>query len=97
MRSIVPSAAILRSKYALVSTLRAQGFAVASCENGKPAPGDLYLVADGEVPPAPSRTLTIGDGEPTIIPFRDGNPARISFPPEDSAIGNGFASALIRG
>ncbi|MES2986725.1 MAG: sigma 54-interacting transcriptional regulator [Pseudomonadota bacterium] len=96
MRSIVPSAAILRSKYALVSTLRAQGFAVASCENGKPAPGDLYLVADGEVPPAPSRTLTIGDGEPTIIPFRDGNPARISFPPEDSAIGNGFASALIR-
>ncbi|RYY27308.1 MAG: AAA family ATPase [Sphingomonadales bacterium] len=97
MRSIVPSAAILRQKYALVSALRAQGFAIASCEDGKPAAGDLYLIADGETPPAPARTLIIGEGAPAVTPFRDGNPARISFPSEDAAIGNGFASALVRG
>lgn len=97
MRSIVPSAAILRQKYALVSALRAQGFAIASCEDGKPAAGDLYLVADGETPPAAARTLIVGEGDPAVTPFRDGSPARISFPAEDAAIGNGFASALARG
>ncbi|HEX8300357.1 sigma-54 interaction domain-containing protein [Sphingomonas sp.] len=97
MQTIVPSAAILRQKYALVSALRAQGLVIASCEDGKPAPGDVYLVADGETPPAPARTLILDEGEPEAIPFRDGNPARLSFGAEDSAIGNGFASALLRG
>jgi two-component system response regulator FlrC len=97
MRSIVPSAAVLRQKYALVSALRAQGFAVASCEDGKPASGDLYLVAEGEVPPAPSRTIILGTGAPEAIPFRDGNPARLSYDSDDTAIGVGFASALARG
>ena len=47
MRSIVPSAAVLRQKYALVSSLRAQGFAVGTGEEGR-NPGDLFLVAEGE-------------------------------------------------
>ena len=97
MRSIVPSAAVLRQKYALVSALRAQGFAIASCEDAKPAAGDLYLIADGEVPPAPARTLILGAGEPIAVPFRDGNPARLSYDGDDTAIGVGFASAMARG
>ncbi|RYE88642.1 MAG: AAA family ATPase [Hyphomicrobiales bacterium] len=97
MRSIVPSAAVLRQKYALVSSLRAQGFAVRSFEDGKPAAGDLYLVAEGETPPAAARTLILGEGPAEAVAFADGNPARISFGPEDAAIGTGFASALVRG
>jgi two-component system response regulator FlrC len=97
MRSIVPSAAVLRQKYALVSALRAQGFAIGSCEEGKPGAQDLFLIADGEVPPAPVRTLILGEGARAAIPFRDGNPARLSYGSEDSAIGAGFASAMVRG
>ncbi|MES2444463.1 MAG: sigma 54-interacting transcriptional regulator [Pseudomonadota bacterium] len=97
MRSIVPSAAVLRQKYALVSALRAQGFAIGSCEDGKPAAGDLFLVAEGEVPPAPARTLILGTGAPQATPFADGNPARLSYDSDDTAIGGGFASAILRG
>ena len=97
MRSIVPSAAVLRQKYALVSTLRAQGFAIGSCEDGKPGAQDLFLVADGEVPPAAARTLILGEGACTAIPVRDGNPARLTYGNEDAAIGAGFASAMARG
>ncbi len=97
MRSIVPSAAVLRQKYALVSALRAQGFAIGSCEDGKPGAADLFLVAEGETPPAAARTLVLGDARREVVPFRDGNPARLSFPVEDAAIGNGFASAMLRG
>ena len=97
MRSIVPSAAVLRQKYATVSALRAQGFAIASCEDGKPGAQDLFLIADGEVPPAAARTLILGEGDRTAIPFRDGNPARLSYGSEDAAIGAGFASAMVRG
>jgi len=97
MRSIVPSAAVLRQKYALVSALRAQGFAIGSCEDGKPVASGLYLVAEGEVPPAPARTLILGEGDRGAVPFRDGNPARLSYGSEDAAIGNGFVGAMLRG
>lgn len=97
MRSIVPSAAVLRQKYALVSALRAQGFAIGSCEDGKPGAQDLFLIADGEVAPAPARTLILGEGGRIAVPFHDGNPARLSYGSEDAAIGTGFASAMARG
>ncbi len=97
MRAIVPSAAVLRQKYALVSALRAQGFAIGSCEDGKPGAGDLFLVADGEVPPVAARTLILSDAGREAIPFADGNPARIGYAGEDAAIGAGFASAMLRG
>ena len=97
MRSIVPSAAVLRQKYALVSALRAQGFAIGSCEDGKPGAQDLFLIADGEVPPAPARTLILGEGDRIAVPFHNGNPARLSYGSEDAAIGAGFASAMARG
>ncbi|MGH6614783.1 sigma-54 interaction domain-containing protein [Sphingomonas sp.] len=97
MRSIVPSAAVLRQKYALVSSLRAQGFAVRSFEDGRPQPGDLFLVADGETPPAPARTVIVGENGRYVMPSRDGSPARIAFAPEDAAVGNGFVRALVAG
>jgi two-component system response regulator FlrC len=97
MRSIVPSAAVLRQKYALVSALRAQGFAIGSCEAVKPLACDLYLIADGEIPQAPARTLILGGGAREAVPFSDGNPARLSYDSDDAAIGNGFASAMLRG
>jgi two-component system response regulator FlrC len=97
MRSIVPSAAVLRQKYALVSALRAQGFTVVSCEDGKQASGDLYLVAEGEAVTAPARTMILGSGKRECVPFRDGNPARLSYDSEDAAVGIGLASAMARG
>ena len=98
MAMIYPSAAVLRQKYALVSILRAQGFAIGSFETAKPGPADLFLVADGETPPSASRTLIIAEAdECSVVPFRDGNPARLAFPAEESAIGYGYASALLRG
>ncbi|MBO9622027.1 MAG: sigma 54-interacting transcriptional regulator [Sphingomonas sp.] len=96
MGSIVPSAAVLRQKYALVSALRAQGFTIGLCEQGKPQAGDLFLVAEGEVPPAAARTLVLGEGERHAVPFRDGNPARLSYGHDDAAVGAGFASAMLR-
>jgi two-component system response regulator FlrC len=97
MRSIYPSAAVLRQRYALVSSLRAQGFAIGSLDEGKPQPGDVFLIADGEVPSAPARTVIVGDEGRYVIPARDGNPARIGYTAEDAAIGDGFARALLAG
>jgi len=96
MVSLFPSAAVLRQKYALVSGLRAQGFAIGSFETGKPTPGDLFVIAEGETPPVAGRTLVVGDGAPCAIPFRDGNPARLSFACQDAALGAGFATAMLR-
>jgi len=95
MRAIVPSAAVLRQKYTLVSSLRAQGFAIRSFEDGRPQPGDIYLIAEGETPPAPARTVVLGEDGRHIVPARDGSPARIAFGPEDAAVGHGFVRALV--
>ncbi|HWU96625.1 MAG TPA: AAA family ATPase, partial [Sphingomonas sp.] len=84
MRSILPSAAVLRQKYALVSSLRAQGFAIGAGEDGRPGAHDLFLVAEGEVPPAAARTLILGDEGRQAIAFGDGNPARLSYTSEDA-------------
>ena len=97
MRSIFPSAAVTSRKYALISSLRAQGFGVGSFETGQPGPADLFLVAEGETPPASSRTVVIGEVGRHVIPSRDGNPGRIAFEHGDAAIGYGFARALVAG
>ena len=96
MVSLFPSAALLRQKYALVSGLRAQGFDIGSFETGRPTPGDLFLIADGETPPVAGRTLIVGEGELRAIPFRDGNPARLNYTGDDAALGAGFATAMLR-
>ena len=94
MRSIVPSAAILRQHYPLVSALRAQGFAIGGAD-AKLRSNDLYLIAEGETPPAPARTVVLGSDGRYIVPSRDGNPARVSFDPRDAAVGAGFVRALL--
>ncbi|MBO9713925.1 sigma 54-interacting transcriptional regulator [Sphingomonas sp.] len=96
MGSILPSAAVLRQNYALVSALRAQGFAIGTAD-ARPVAGDLFLVAEGEPVPAPARTLILGTGAPLALPFRDGNPARLRYRHDDAAVGIGFASAMARG
>ena len=95
MRSIVPSAAILRQHYPLVSALRAQGFVIGGGANTKARSGDLYLVAEGETPPAAARTVVIGSDARCIVPSRDGSPARVSFGAADAAVGAGFVRALL--
>ncbi len=97
MRSIYPSAAVLRQRYALLSSLRAQGFAIGSVDGGKPQPGDMFLIAEGEVPQSPARTVIIGDEGRYVIPGRDGSPARLAYTGDDAAIGDGFARAMLAG
>jgi two-component system, response regulator FlrC len=97
MRSIFPSAAVLRQKYALISALRAQGFAIASCESDKPAPGDIFLVTEGEPAPIAARTIIVGEGPVSATPFLDGKPARLVFDSKDAALAAGFAAAMIGG
>ncbi|CAN5353080.1 hypothetical protein BH10PSE15_BH10PSE15_19120 [soil metagenome] len=94
MRSIVPSAAVIRQKFTLVSSLRAQGFAI-GVVGGKPQPGEIYLVAQGEPVSAPARTVIVGDDGRYVIPSRDGSPARVGYSSEDAAVGNAFVRALV--
>ena len=96
MRTIIPSAAILRQRYALVSSLRAQGFPVGGGEQVRPLDA-VYLVAEGEASPVPARTLIVADGVPAIVPARDGAPARITFGIDDAAVGHAFVAALAGG
>lgn len=97
MPSIFPSAAILDQKYALLSSLRAQGYEIASPAEGRPASGDLFLIAAGEVPTAPARTLILGDEGRAITPWRDGAAARIAYPAQDANVGDAFVRAMIAG
>jgi two-component system response regulator FlrC len=96
MRSIVPSANVEREHLTLVSSLRAQGFAVARAGE-RVAPGATYLVAEGEAMTVPSRSVVVGTGGRTVVPHRDGNPARIAYGHADAAVGNAFARALVGG
>lgn len=97
MRSIFPSAAVSARRYALVSSLRAQGFAIGTADSARPGAADMFLIADGEVPPAAARTVVLGEDGRHVVPSVDGNPARIAFGPNDTAVGNGFVRALLAG
>ncbi|MBB5726332.1 two-component system response regulator FlrC [Sphingomonas endophytica] len=92
----MPTATVERAHLTLVSSLRAQGFAV-QAPAARPQPNVAYLVAEGEAVPAPARTLIVGNAGREVIPFRDGQPARIAYGHEDAAVGNAFARALVGG
>ncbi|MFT3978128.1 MAG: AAA family ATPase, partial [Sphingomonas bacterium] len=96
MRSIVPSAAIAESHVALLSSLRAQGFAVEK-PGARPMAGAMWLAAPGEPTPAPARTVVIGGEGRKVAPAHDGAPARIAFGREVAEVGNAFARALFAG
>lgn len=96
MRSIVPTAVVEKEHLTLVSSLRAQGFAV-SRAGDRPAAGAVHLVAEGEAMTVPSRSVIVGSEGRTVLPHRDGNPARIAYGHADAAVGNAFARALVGG
>lgn len=96
MRTIHASSTIHASRYALLSSLRAQGFAIAAAD-ARPAAGDLFVVAEGEVVTAPARTLVVGAEGARVTPGRDGAPGRVSFAPQDSPVGNAFVARLLGG
>ena len=96
MRSIFPSAAVVRQKYALISSLRAQGLNVAS-EDARPKASDTFLVMEGETAPIAARTLMVsGEGRGFQL-GSDTTPARIAFGAADAAIGNAFTYAYAAG
>ncbi|KAK0339659.1 hypothetical protein LTR94_033661, partial [Friedmanniomyces endolithicus] len=92
----MPSATVEREHLTLVSSLRAQGFSVEAPGTRAPA-ATTFLVADGEAMAAPARTLIVGSEGRTVLPFRDGQPARIAYGHADAAVGNAFARALVGG
>ncbi|KQN71425.1 sigma 54-interacting transcriptional regulator [Sphingomonas sp. Leaf62] len=96
MRSIYPSAAVLASKFTLVSSLRAQGFVLANAGQ-KPGPADAFLIMEGEVPPIASRTLVLAEGPVAATPFADGRPARLCYTHADTELAHAFAAALLCG
>ena len=97
MRPIFPSATVRQQKYALISSLRAQGSPIRSTETDTPGPDSVFLVAEGETPPVPARSLIVASEGRHLIPSRDGRPARIAYGSDDAAIGSAFARALVAG
>lgn len=95
MPSILPSAVLAKRRYALLSSLRAQGMTVV--EGGAGQPGDTFLVAEDEAIAAPARTIVVGDAGRRLERPGNGLPTRIAFGPEDGAVGNGFMRALLAG
>src|SRR3546814_12435232 len=59
MRPLFPSAAVREQKYALISSWRAQGSPIRSRDADKPGPDSVFLIAEGETPPVPARTLVV--------------------------------------
>ncbi len=100
MRTIFPSTAITRNRYAMISSLRAQGFAIGTTEAPARA-GDLFVVAEGEPVLLPARTLIVGEADGAagrhVAPGRDGDPHRIAFGGNDAAVGNAFVRAMLGG
>jgi two-component system response regulator FlrC len=99
MRSVHPSPTIKARRYALLSSLQTAGTAVA--DGAKPASGDLFMVAHGEFVPLAARTVVIGDandqGGRQVVPFRNGDPARVAYGAPDAPVGNAFVRALVAG
>jgi two-component system response regulator FlrC len=95
MRSVHPSPTIKARRYALLSSLQTAGLAIGG--NGKAAAGDLHVVAHGEFVPLAARTVVIGEEGRQIVPFRNGDPARVAYGAEDAAVGNAFVRTLVAG
>ncbi|MEZ0497238.1 sigma-54 interaction domain-containing protein [Sphingomonas sp. IW22] len=95
MTTIIPSPAVQRDHYLLLSVLRSQGLEIAATD-ATPRPGDRLLVTAGEATPAPARTMVVAKGRQIARPFIDGAPAMVGFDDADPAIGAGFASAMLR-
>src|SRR3546814_11218788 len=91
MRPLFPSAAVREQKYALISSLRAQGSPIRSLDADKPGPDSVFLIAEGETPPVPARTLVVSPEGRYLHPARDGGPARCGAASDDAAVGKASA------
>lgn len=96
MRSVQPSQSVMKRKYALLSSLRTQGVTV-RLDNSPSVSTDYLLVSEGEEVTDPARTMIVGESGCIVVPARGGQPARLSYGPADSAVGNGFARAMLAG
>jgi two-component system response regulator FlrC len=96
MRSIHPSDSVRKRKYALLSSLKAQGITV-RLDGGASETSDYLLIGDGDEVTEPHRTMIVVETGCLVVPARDGQPARLAYGPADSAVGNGFARALLAG
>ena len=94
MRYVFPSPIASRQRAGLLSQLRAAGLEPGQ---GAPAARDLFLVEAGEPVAFAARTLTLADGAAMVRPFRDGNPALVSFTGDDSEMGHAYARAIACG
>jgi two-component system response regulator FlrC len=97
MGRIFHSDGAMRDHPVLLSWMRGLGWDVAPWRGGRPAPGDRFLVVEGEGLPAPRATLVVAHGPRALTPASDTGPARLSYGPEDLVFGHGFAAALLRG
>ncbi|HTG37591.1 sigma-54 interaction domain-containing protein [Sphingomonas sp.] len=95
MTTIIPSRAVQRDHYLLLSVLRSQGLEIADAD-AAPRPGDRFLVAGGEAMAVPAQTMIVARGRQIARPFTDGAPAMVGFDDNDAATGAGFASAMLR-
>ncbi len=96
MRSIHPSASVLRQKYALISSLRAQGLALADGKT-RPLATDTIFVMDDEAVTVPTCTLVLGSDDRGFQRGNDVTPARLHYGAADAAIGSAFAYAYAAG
>ena len=97
MKSIFLSPGAKERHSVLASWLRGQGFGVHAFAGAKPAPGDAFIVTEGEPLPAPRSTLVLGDGSERVVRLANGAPARLSYGADDMIFGHAFATALLRG
>src|SRR3546814_16841639 len=74
MRPLFPSAAVREQKYALISSLRAQGSPLRSLDADKPGPDSVFLTAEGETQPEPARTLVVSQAGLSLHPDVDADP-----------------------
>jgi two-component system, response regulator FlrC len=96
MKSIQASEKAMGQHPVLLSWLRGTGMSLVCGAAMDARAAGRFLVAAGEIPPAPSRTLVIGNDERLVEPARDGKPARLAFTPDDAIFGHAFAAELLR-
>jgi len=96
MRSIHPSASVLRQKYALISSLRAQGLELADSK-ARPLATDTVMVMEDEAVTVPACTLVLGSEGRSFQRGNDVTPAKLFYGSTDAAIGSAFAYAYAAG
>ena len=96
MRTISASEKASAGNPVLMSWLRGTGLGIVRGDCTDARAHEVFVVAEGEGCPAPQRSLVLGSGEAHVSKAGDGQPARLSFGPEDAVFGHAFAAELLR-